>query len=177
MNSYENLSSEEEDASLIFTPEGREKLFGFDKERNEKKKKTKSKSKKSKKGSKKSSKSKKSKGSKKSKTSKKSKGSRRSKKKKNGKKKKADVFKAKISCETFFTDPILCTYRLENSDSSANCGFALVSVEKLLVLLQKLEYNPLVIKIMKINNLPVDVLQKEGWVRFFALLILYLLKF
>lgn len=69
-----------------------------------------------------------------------------------------------VSGEVFFTEPNLSTHRLAKSDREICAGYVLLSVRNLMTRSQKNEMNPLVINIKKIVKLPVEILEKQGYV-------------
>lgn len=92
-----------------------------------------------------------------------SKSSKKSSQKTKGKKEK-DAGPAKIDVpgEIFFTDPNLSVYRLQNTNTSVTDGYAISSIVNMMTKAQKYDLNPIVIKIKKMCNIPVDILQKQG---------------
>lgn len=95
-------------------------------------------------------------------TSKKS--NKRSSKGKKGKKADTIPPKFEIPGEIFFTEPDLSIYRLQNANSSITEGYIVTTLTNLMTKSQKYYLNPLVIKIKKISNLPIETLKKHGYV-------------
>lgn len=77
-----------------------------------------------------------------------------------------------IPAEVFFTDPNYSVYKKENQDNIIKNVYISISVDQLLSRAQKLVLDPLVIKIIKLNNVPVDTLNEIGYVhKFFSFII------
>ncbi|KAL3276911.1 hypothetical protein HHI36_012279 [Cryptolaemus montrouzieri] len=69
--------------------------------------------------------------------------------------------------EVFFTDPKLAIYRMKEENVSVSDGFVFVSVQNLMTREQKSSLNPFVVKIKKLECLPVDLLQEDGYEKVF----------
>lgn len=67
-----------------------------------------------------------------------------------------------VPAEVFFTDSNLSIYRSDLSNGVVSRAFVFITVESLMTKAQKLILNSLIIKIKKIVNIPVDVLQQIG---------------
>lgn len=86
--------------------------------------------------------------------------SKKGKKEKKGKG--ATALNVQISGEIYFTDPSLSVHHLIQRDRDVCDGYIFLSVNSLMTRMQKFYMNPLVINLVKIRNLPVDVLNKHG---------------
>lgn len=86
---------------------------------------------------------------------------KKNKKEKKEKTKGVDTLKIVIPGEVFYTDPNISIYNLQTPSPVLTHGFILTTAEQLLSRLQKYSFNPLIIKIKKLSNLPVDVLAKH----------------
>ncbi|KAF2897906.1 hypothetical protein ILUMI_08276 [Ignelater luminosus] len=86
---------------------------------------------------------------------------KKNKKEKKEKPQSTDTLKIVIPGEVFYTDPNISIYDLKTTSSVLTHGFILTTAEQLLSRLQKYSFNPLIIKIKKLSNLPVDLLAKH----------------
>lgn len=67
-----------------------------------------------------------------------------------------------IPAEVFFTDPSLAVYGLKEANDQLLKGYVLLSVENLMTRQQKISLNPFIVKIKKLDGLPVDLLEQHG---------------
>lgn len=90
---------------------------------------------------------------------KKSKKNRKSKKGKKG----DSVPKIAVPGEVFFTDPQLVVFGIEKPLNAISNAYAILTVKNFMTRKQKMELNPIVIKIKKISNLPVKALEEAEY--------------
>ncbi|KAK4882063.1 hypothetical protein RN001_005382 [Aquatica leii] len=105
------------------------------------------------------------------KNSKKEKGNKSKKNTKSDKKKKADAtesLKISVPGEIFFTDPNLSIYKLKTCSNKIFQAFVITTASDVMTKAQKYKLNPLIIKIGKISNLPVELLRKHKFKEIYA---------
>lgn len=74
-----------------------------------------------------------------------------------------NVIDIRIPAHFLFTDPVLATMEsMHPSNATVSRSFIFMSVENLLTIAQKFLLNPLVFKILKINNFPSNLLLRHG---------------
>ncbi|XP_044757597.1 uncharacterized protein LOC123315803 [Coccinella septempunctata] len=69
--------------------------------------------------------------------------------------------------EIFFTDPSMAIYELKEPNELLSAGFLFLSVENLMTREQKSSLNPFIVKINKLDRLPVDILEQHGYTGIF----------
>lgn len=79
----------------------------------------------------------------------------------NEKNKKDGAFQISVPGEVLFTDPTLSIYTLEDASSEVHDFYVLQTVSNLLSRPQKYSFNPLIIKIKKLSNLPINILAQH----------------
>ncbi|XP_017776186.1 PREDICTED: uncharacterized protein LOC108562384 [Nicrophorus vespilloides] len=87
----------------------------------------------------------------------------RKKSKKSKKEKKKVNLKMSLSGESFFTDSNLCVHGTKETMDKIQKMYVLTRVKDLMTVEAQAEMNPLVIKLKMVKNLPVEILQKEGF--------------
>ncbi|KAF5290138.1 hypothetical protein FQR65_LT11650 [Abscondita terminalis] len=90
-----------------------------------------------------------------------------SKTKENRKGKGSDV-KISVPGEIFYTDPNLSVHKLNMESSQISQAFIITSATDILTREQKFQLNPLIIKIGKVSNLPLDILEKYRFKQIYA---------
>ncbi|XP_030755396.1 uncharacterized protein LOC115881837 isoform X2 [Sitophilus oryzae] len=93
-------------------------------------------------------------------------------KKKKGPKEKAEKSVTKLNLqiqgETFFTDPEMSIFSVEQYKASVPKFLVAASVNRLLTRSQKIELNPMVVKIKKITDFPSEVFDNTGYTDIFC---------